>query len=744
MLIAFTVPSLLDNIRLGLDLKGGFEILYEAEPVQAGGTITPNNLRQTAKSLEKRVNALGTAEPDIWTEGTNRIRVRLAGVTDEAKVRELLKKPAELTVRGPNGGVELYGTDFKEGGAKVDYDEMHRPTILVEVKDKKKLEDLSTRLLGQTIRFQLDDRMLTEPVVQAVMTNGLCRITGNFTSEDAKELVDIINMGALPLKLTEKFSQSIGASLGKLSLQMTLQAGAAGSLFILLFVLALYRLPGLVAAVTLITYSWLLLICLYLLQATMTLPGIAAFVLGIGMAVDANIIHYERLKEELRAGLSLQSAHKAGAKRSFRTIMDANVTTLIAGAVLYSLGSGAIKGFAVTLIMSIVLSIATNVFFSQWLLQLLVRSERFRSMRWFGVRPDEQLADRNAAEPIAAPRRSFDFVNQSKRYFLLSIVVTVLGAASLLYQGLNYGVDFKAGTALDVTLSSAITAEKAEQIVREAGFEPSVLSIGGTAQDRVSMRFDAVLNPNGKDSARIVEQFNQAQGPVVGIEENTVDPEIARELARQAMLAVAIASLGILLYVMIRFEWRFAISAIVALLHDVFFVVSMFSLLRLEVNLPFIAAMLTIIGYSINDTVVIFDRIRENLRFSRAHTYGDLARIVNRSINQTLTRSINTVVAVLFASIALLVWGSESIRLFSLAMTVGLLVGMYSSIYIASQLWLLLRSRSFRRSNPADEPTSDKRFALSALQTDFDDEAGSTPLNPSSNYDNAEKRGTFR
>ncbi|MBO9610304.1 MAG: protein translocase subunit SecD [Paenibacillaceae bacterium] len=725
MLIAFTVPGLLDNVRLGLDLKGGFEILYEAEPVQAGGTITPDNLRQTARSLEKRVNALGTAEPEIWTEGTNRIRVRLAGVTDEAKVRELLKKPAELTVRGPDGSVELYGTDFKEGGAKVGYDELHRPYLLVEVKEKTKLEQLSSRLLGQTIRFQLDDRLLTDPVVQAVMTNGLCRITGNFSPEEAKELVDIINMGALPLKLTEKFSQSVGASLGKLSLQMTLQAGAAGSLLILLFVLALYRLPGLVAAATLITYSWLLLVCLYLLQATMTLPGIAAFVLGIGMAVDANIIHYERLKEELRTGLSLLSAHKAGAKRSFRTIMDANVTTLIAGAVLYTLGSGAIKGFAVTLILSIVLSIATNVFFSQWLLQLLVRSDRFRSMRWFGVNPADRPnpAVPGTAEPMALPRRTFDFVGKSKRYFMLSLLLTAIGIASLLIRGLNYGVDFKAGTALDLTLSSAITAEQAERIVLDAGYEPSVLSIAGTAQDRVSMRFDTVLDPSGADISRIVERFAQAQGPVVGVEANTVDPEIARELARQAMLAVAVASLGILLYVMFRFEWRFAASAIVALLHDVFFVISLFSLFRLEVNLPFIAAMLTIIGYSINDTVVIFDRIRENLRFARAQTSADLTRIVNASINQTLARSVNTVVAVLFASVALLVWGSESIRLFSLAMTVGLVVGMYSSIFIASQLWLLLKKRSLKAGGaPSASEQSEKQYELASLQTVYEDE----------------------
>ncbi|WP_338131183.1 preprotein translocase subunit SecD [Cohnella rhizosphaerae] len=314
--------------------------MYEASPVQGEGEIPVDTLRQTAKSLEKRINALGTAEPEIWTEGTDRIRVRIAGVTDEEQVREMLKKPSELTVRGPDNQVELTGTDFVEGAAQVVYDEMRNPNIQVTVKNKEKLESLSKRLLGQTISINLDERVLTAPVIQAVLTNGICRITGQFTYDDAKNIVDTINMGALPLKLTEKFSQSVGASLGQQSLEQTLTAGAAGSILILLFMLALYRLPGIVASITLITYSWLLLLFMNLMQATLTLPGIAAFVLGIGMAVDANIINYERFREELRTGKTPLSAFKAGSKRSFKTIMDANVTTLIAGFVLFSLGSG--------------------------------------------------------------------------------------------------------------------------------------------------------------------------------------------------------------------------------------------------------------------------------------------------------------------------------------------------------------------------------------------------------------------
>lgn len=479
------------------------------------------------------------------------------------------------------------------------------------------------------------------------------------------------------------------------------------------------------ASVTLIVYTWLLLLFMNLMQATLTLPGIAAFVLGIGMAVDANIISYERFREELRTGKAPLSAFKAGSKRSLRTIMDANITTLIAGLVLFSLGSGAIKGFAITLILSIALSIATNIFFAQWLLRLLLASNLLAGLRPFGVHPRQVNAQADVTE-LAPTHRAFDFVRQRKKLFAASILVTLLGAISLLVHGLNYGVDFKAGTSLDITLGRAIDQQTAAAIVREAGYSPSSLSVGGNGQERVSMRFDRILDPSGSDSARIVEAFAAKYGDGIAKDESTVDPGIARELAVRAMYAVAIASLGILLYVCVRFEWRFAVAAIVALLHDAFFVVSVFSLFKLEVNLPFVAAMLTIIGYSINDTVVIFDRIRENLRFARARSYEDLVRIVNRSVNQTLARSVNTVAAVLFASVALLLWGSESIRLFSLAMTIGLVVGMYSSIYIASQLWLLLKKRALLRSGAKSEPAAAAQAAgahtLPALPIEYEDE----------------------
>lgn len=384
-----TSPYLLKNIRLGLDLKGGFEILYEAEPIEAGKAITRDSLVETAKSLEKRANASGVAEPEVTTEGTNRIRAKLAGVENQDEVRQLLKKPAELSFRGPDGTKELVGSDFVEGGAEVGFGSTNQPEIHIKVKDAAKFKAVTEKLLGQKLAIYLDETELSAPVVQSVLTDGNATISGSYSYEEAKKIKDTINLGALPLKLTEKYTQSVGATLGQQSLHQTVQAAIIGSLLILIFMIAFYRIPGVVASITLITYTWAVLLMFHFMNATITLPGIAALVLGIGMAVDANIIMYERIKEEIRSGKSLLSSLKAGSKHSFRTIMDANITNIIAGAVLYYIGNGAIRGFALTMIVSIVVSILTNVFLSRLLIHLLIRSNLFKKPGYYGVKEAE-------------------------------------------------------------------------------------------------------------------------------------------------------------------------------------------------------------------------------------------------------------------------------------------------------------------------------------------------------------------
>lgn len=388
--IGATTPWLMDNVKLGLDLKGGFEILYTAKPVEKGGKVTKDTLRETARSLEKRADAYGVTEPEVTPEGKNRIRAKIAGVTNQEQVRTILKKPAELTFRGPDGKNEMVGSDFKAGGAKVQYDShTNQPIITIKVKDAAKFKDVTTRLLGQPLAIYLDDKEISAPQVNSIITDGNATISGNYTSKGAKELADIINLGALPLTLTEKYTQSVGATLGQDSLDKTMEAVVIAFVLILLFMLAFYRVPGIVACATLIFYSWLLLLLFNLFNVTLTLPGIAAFVLGIGMAVDANIITYERIKEELRTGKSILSSLKSGSKHSFRTIIDANVTHIIAGGVLFYFGSGTVQGFALIMIISTLTSIFTNVFISRLLLTLLVRSNVAKKPAYFGVKEAE-------------------------------------------------------------------------------------------------------------------------------------------------------------------------------------------------------------------------------------------------------------------------------------------------------------------------------------------------------------------
>ncbi|MCI3923658.1 protein translocase subunit SecD [Paenibacillus sp. TRM 82003] len=387
--VAGTSLQLAQGVKLGLDLRGGFEILYVAEPLEEGAEVTPDSLRETARSLEERVNKLGTAEPEITPEGQDRIRAKIAGVKNEEEVREILNRPAELTFRGPDGTKEMIGSDFVEGGASVQFDQAGQPYISLQVKNKEKFREVTERLLGQPLAIYLDEDELSAPVVRAVIANGEASISGNYSFPEAKEIADVINLGALPLKLTEKYTQSVGATLGQQSLQSTVMAGMIGMIIVLIFMVAVYRIPGLIASLSIIAFTWLLLLAFNLMDVTLTLPGIAAFVLGIGMAVDANIITYERIKDEIRSGKKVSSALRAGSKNSFRTIMDANITTIIAAAVILFVGSSSVKGFGVILIASIVASIITNVLFSRLLLSLLVQSKAVDRPKYFGVKEDE-------------------------------------------------------------------------------------------------------------------------------------------------------------------------------------------------------------------------------------------------------------------------------------------------------------------------------------------------------------------
>lgn len=382
-----TTPLVWNNVNKGLDLVGGFEILYQAEK---GQKVNAKILSDAASAIRSRIDIIGVSEPEITVEPPNRIRVQLAGVKDPKKAREVIGKPAQLTFRDPSGKkILLKGSELKPNGAKVDYNQQMQPVVVLQLKDAKKFEQITRKYLGKPMPIFLDETMLSAPIIQEPIPGGIATIDGQKSVEEAQQLVDLLNAGALPIKVKEVQSYAVDASLGKDSLQASLVAGIYAIVMIFIFVIGYYRLPGFVAVLTLLAYSYLLLLTFALLQVTLTLPGIAAFILGIGMAVDANIIMNERIKDELRKGRKVRSSVRMGSKRSFLTIFDANFTTIIAGVVLFIFGTAGVKGFAVTLIAGILISFLTAVALSRLMINLLVSSNLLRHPKWFGVKEDE-------------------------------------------------------------------------------------------------------------------------------------------------------------------------------------------------------------------------------------------------------------------------------------------------------------------------------------------------------------------
>lgn len=382
-----TTPWIWNNITKGLDLVGGFEILYQAEE---GQNVNTKILSDAASAIRSRIDILGVSEPEITVEPPNRIRVQLAGIKDPKKAREVIGKPAQLTFRDPSGKkVLLTGNELKPNGAKVDYNQQMQPVVVLQLKDAKKFEQITRKYLGQPLPIFLDDNLLSAPTIREPIPGGIATIDGQSSIEEAQQLVDLLNAGALPIKLKEVQSYAVDASLGADSLRESLIAGIYAMVMIIVFVIGYYRLPGFVAVMTLIAYSYLLLLTFALMQVTLTLPGIAAFILGIGMAVDANIIMNERIKDELRKGKKVRSSVRSGSRRSFLTIFDANFTTIIAGAVLFYFGTAGVKGFAVTLIVGIFISFLTAVALSRLMINLLVGSNLLKHPGWFGVKEDE-------------------------------------------------------------------------------------------------------------------------------------------------------------------------------------------------------------------------------------------------------------------------------------------------------------------------------------------------------------------
>ncbi|SDK51821.1 protein translocase subunit SecDF [Sediminibacillus albus] len=714
--IGTTITGITKDIKLGLDLQGGFEVLYEAETLDGDPDVSMDALEATTESLRERIDVLGVNEPNFNIEEPNRIRVQLAGVEDQSEARELLSTSAELSFRDVNDKEYLDGSDLKEGSARQDFSSRtNQPIVTLQLKDPAKFADV-TRQISQMPRpdnrlviwmdyeegdsfeeesQKEDPKYISAPEVNETLNTSNVQINGDFTVESAQRLADILNAGSLPLKLNEVYSTSVGAQFGQQAMDKTVFAGFLGVGLIFLFMIAYYRFPGFIASITLSIYIYLILLVFEWMNGVLTLPGIAALILGVGMAVDANIITYERIKEELKTGKSTLSAFKAGNKNSLSTILDANITTMIAAAVLFIFGTSSVKGFATMLIISILVSFITAVFGTRLFLGLWVNS-RFLNKRpgWFGINKN-QIQDKSVKEEIEPKMfgRKFDLVGQRKKFFAISFILIIAGIACLAVFRLNLGIDFTSGSRVEILADSSVTKEEIEEDFAELDHSPKQIVISGDNNEIAVARFDSVLGQG--EVADLQDYFGEKYGSNPSI--STVSPVVGQELARNAVLAVLYASVCIIIYVTFRFEFFFALTAIIALLHDAFFILALFSITRLEFDITIIAAILTIVGYSINDTIVTFDRIRENLKLKkRVKSFGELAKIVNRSLMQTLARSFNTVITVVFAALMLLIFGASSITNFAFALVVGLIAGTYSSLFIAAQLWMILRGRNIK------------------------------------------------
>ncbi len=711
-----TANDIVKNIKLGLDLQGGFEVLYEVQPAKEGQKITESVVADTAEALDKRINGLGVSEPSIQVEDGNRIRVQLAGVEDQDQARSMLSTQANLSFRDVNDTLMMDGSDLSEGGAAQSFTETGQPNVAIKLKDSGKFKEVTEKIVAMAPNNQLviwldfeegtdsyaaeiqkkDPKFLSAPNVREVFNTKDVTIEGDFTVEEAQDLAAMLNAGALPVKLNEIYSTSVGAQFGEQALDQTIFAGIIGIAFIFLFMFFYYRLPGVVAAITLSVFLYLTLLLFELINAVMTLPGIAAIILGVGMAVDANIITFERIREEIKIGRSIRAAFQTGSKNAFLTVVDANLTTLLAGGVLFYFGTSSVKGFATTLIISILVSFITAIWGARVLLGLLVNSNWLKDKPGlFGVKKSDIHPISEGYDALDLPTRfdKIDFVKPHKRLFAASAIAIIAGMIVLGIFRLNLGIDFSSGSRMELLADEPLTEQVIQTELEDLGYDANV-TIGGEESNIASARFKEALTQT--EIAKVKAQFKKAFGAEPNI--STVSPVVGKELAKNAVFALLIAALGIILYVAFRFELYMGVAAVLALLHDVFFIVAFFSLTRLEVDITFIAAVLTIVGYSINDTIVTFDRMRENMaKKRRIKTPEELDEIVNKSLRQTLTRSINTVLTVVIAVIALIMFGSPSILNFSIALLVGLIGGAYSSIFIAAQLWLIWKKKELKK-----------------------------------------------
>lgn len=680
------------NIELGLDLAGGVSITYEINEDNPSET----DVKDTIYKLQKRVENYST-EAEVYQEGDKRITVEIPGVTDANKILEELGKPGDLSFMTEDGTVVLTGSNIQSAEAGTTEENGMKNYVVSLTMDKTGAAVFATATaanIGKPIYIFYDGEVVSAPTVQSAITEGECVIENMESFESAEELASTIRIGALPLTLTEMRSNVVGAKLGQDAIRTSLIAGAIGLVVIFLFMTLLYRLPGFLAGIALFGYVVLDLLAINGFNATLTLPGIAGVILAIGMAVDANVIIFTRIKEEIAAGKTVINAIQSGYDKALSAILDGNITTLIAAVVLYIKGSGTVKGFAQTLGIGILLSMFTALF---------VTKKLMLSTYVLGLQ-DEKFYGR------AKPVKVVNYIKASKICIVISLALIILGFVFMpinhkkIGHILNYDLEFSGGTSVTMTLEDKITDSLDKEIcdtVRTSVNAKTVQSQKVLNSNQLVVKTNELtLKQREKLETALKETYK-----ISSYQTEQISGSVSKEMKQDAVVAVTIATIFMLLYIAFRFkDVKFGASAVIALLHDVLMVLMIYAVARLSVGNTFIACMLTILGYSINATIVIFDRIRENLKNNQLVKQG-MDVVVNTSISQTLTRSINTSLTSFITIFILYLIGVASIKEFTLTLMCGIVFGAYSSVCITGPVWYFMKKHGEKKKAESKKKT---------------------------------------
>ena len=709
------IPNVFNSITKGLDLAGGFEILYQISPSEKGAKLTSTDVNDTYRTMLRRIDKLGVSEPELTIEGKDKIRVKLAGITDAEAARDYITVAGELTFRDSSDNKLMDKSVLSNGtAAKVSTDEQGRPAVLLNIKDKDLFYEVTTNISKSSDKLIViwldynpeedsyktakcgsfenlnDAKCLSAATVSQGFSSNVI-IQGNFTEEQVKDLVDLINSGSNNVKFKEISSQTVGSAFGENSLLKTEIAGIIGIVLIILFMTFRYRFSGFIASSVILIYTFMTFLVFYLIEGVLTLPGIAALVLGIGMAVDANVITSERIKEELRKGRDLKTAYRNGIKNSFSSILDSNVTTFIIAIILFIFGESSVKGFATMLIINIIMTMLIVVLITRMITYSFIKTGFFNNkLRMFINQKRSEIG--NSLEEVESKfekRINKDYVGNFKKFILVPIVLVIISLVFVfINKGFNFGIDFTGGT--DITISNAKNAsvKSINKDIKDLGF--TIIS-SEKDSDAYYVKVSEILDKDEikKTNGVICEKYDAKTDISV------VSNLVKKDLIKNAIIALLYAIIGIILYITIRYKFSYALSAIIALIHDSIMIVALFAIMHLEINSIFIAAILTIIGYSINNTIVIFDRIRENKnkKINNILSKEELKEVANKSIKETMLRSINTTITTMLPIICLIILGSKEILEFDIAILIGLIAGAYSSILISGSLWVLLENK---------------------------------------------------